>query len=198
MMDANNNQLDDIRRQWQEMQIDARRLEDTNRRLSVRLSAERASTQQQQLSRYFLRIGAIGVVLMPSLAYLLYHSISAPLWLAILYAIIGLALAAINFGFGVFVGKSNYISLPTCEAVAHARRVLLWQSRLRNIGIALAAIVLLPLLWYLYESSVEGVFIGGVIGGVVGGILGILQYRKKRKAMRRMLSELETDDTEDA
>jgi len=192
-MDAHDNELDEIRHQWQSLKVDRQRLEQANRRLSQRLSAERAVSKQKRLSNYYRRIGIASVIILPILAVPLYYIVGMPLWVSLLYAAVGIALGTMNLRFSMFISDTDYITMPTCDAMIHARRVLLWQARLRNLGIILATVVLVPIFMYLYALNNTSGLTGGIAGGAVGVAIGFALYCKKRRAARNMLSDLESD-----
>lgn len=184
-------QLDALRREWQDIKIDNQRLHDTNRRLTQQLASERAAGRQQRVARYYCILGLVSFVGLPVLAVMLREVLAAPVWLAVLYGAIGVCLAALNFGFGIFTGRSDYLSLPVTEAISHARRVLIWQARLRNVGVLLAVCVVVPIFAHLHLLGENSALAGAIIGIVIGLAIGTAMYLRNRRIVRRALRDLE-------
>lgn len=188
------NELDQIRQQWQSMKLNCERLEETNRQLSHKLSSRLAVTNQEKLASHYTIVGILSLILLPSLAFMLYYTLEAPIWLRCLYGGMGLPMGAIDLYFASFVKRCDYISMPTCEALAHARRVHLWIARLHSIGMAMATIVLVPLFFHLAKIDHEGVLVGGVAGLIIGLALGFCIYYRNRRLSKRILADLECEE----
>lgn len=187
------NNLDDIRREWQALSADTRKLAEANRILVARLAAEKATSKQQNLRRQYLAFAVVSFLLLPTLAYTgLYLLLDAPLWLCWLYAAGGLFFGVCDLCYARMIGSVDYIGLPTCEAVAHVSRLILWQARLRAMGIATAVVIVAPLFWFMYQMNKPDVLIGGAAGLVIGAVLGTLKYNSLRRIARRMLDDLES------
>lgn len=194
-MNPHDNELDDIRRQWQSIQTNQQRLESTNRQLMQRLSAERAGTKQHKLAGFYRGMGLTGIILLPVLGYMLYKSgMSIPLWMCILYGCTGIAIGILDILFASFVSRTDYIDMPVKEAIVHAHKVLLYQSRLRNAGMLLAAVVLVPIFFHFYNTGNNSVLIGAATGLVAGLAIGLTLNFRKRRMAKRMLADLENDD----
>ncbi|MDE6137480.1 MAG: hypothetical protein K2F97_08400, partial [Muribaculaceae bacterium] len=136
-------------------------------------------------------IGWVAILLMPFLAVVQLEQLEAPVWLCALYGGVGVVMGIIDLCFARFVDKTDYISMPVCDAVVHAQRVLLWQARLRSVGICLAAVVLVPLFFHIDRIGSRSVMYGAVAGLIIGVILGLRFYYAKRRAARKILSDLE-------
>lgn len=187
------NNLDEIRREWQALSADVNKLAEANKMLVAKLAAEKATSKQQILRRQYTIFAVISFLVLPVLAFVaLYGYLDAPLWLCLLYAAGGIVFGALDVWFVSMIGSVDYIDLPTSEAVAHASRMILWQARLRAVGIAAATVIILPLLWFMYRIDQPGVLVGGIAGLVIGGVLGTLKYRSLRRTARRMLADLES------
>lgn len=186
-----NNRLEDIRSQWQAMKVDGKRLEEANRKLSDRLAAERAGSRQRHLAARYRYAGILSMVLLPVLSVELHEVVDVPSWLCVLYAAVGVALGALNLGFSFFISNSDYLSLSTCDAVAHVRKVLLWQARLRSTGLALAAVVLVPLFVHFASLDDSILLVSTGVGLVLGAAIGMLIYSRNRRLARRIVAELE-------
>lgn len=189
-MEQNDKQLDDLRLQWQAMKIDNQRLEDTNRRLTQSLAAEKAESRQRKLALRYRISGILAIVLLPVLALQIYYDSIAPLWMAWLYGVVGCIMGILDLSFSFYISKDDYLQLPTCEAVRRASKVILWQARLLNLGFVLAFIVLVPLMAHFAFHSAAMV-VGGLIGLVLGLTIGLSIYQRNRRLARRMLSDLE-------
>lgn len=192
-MDAHeHDELEGLRSQWQSMKINCDRLEKTNEKLSRQLSAERAVSKQEKLARHYRRIGLLSFVLLPILSWPLREVVEVPVWMCVAYALAGVVFAVLDLSFSNFVQKSDYISLPTCEAIEHAARVLVWQARIHVAGIAVALIVIVPMFMHFYSIDTE-VMWGGVAGGVIGAAFGVYLCLRYRRMARRMLADLESE-----
>lgn len=191
-MDQQDKQLEDLRTQWQTMKLDNERLVDANRRLSQQLSAQRASDRQRTLARRYRVTGLVALVMLPLLAFQLHHVAEVPVWICVLYAVLGIVMGALNLWFSVYVGDKDFISRPTCEALEHVRKVLLWQARLRTAGMTIAFVVLAPLFAHFasLERNVE-LLVSTGIGLVCGLAIGLTVYRRNRRLAHRMLDDME-------
>lgn len=160
-----------------------------------RLSAERAGTKQHKLAGFYRGMGLTGIILLPVLGYMLYKSgMSIPLWMCILYGCTGIAIGILDILFASFVSRTDYIDMPVKEAIVHAHKVLLYQSRLRNAGMLLAAVVLVPLFFHFYNTGNNSVLIGAATGLIAGLAIGLTLNFRKRRMAKRMLADLENDD----
>ena len=190
-MNPENNQLDDLRLQWQALKIDNQRLEEANRKLSQKLAAEKAETRQRKLAGRYRFTGILGIFLLPMIAIEMYTVGLVPVWMCWLYGIVGFILGVLNVSFSFYISGNDYLTLPTCEAVRHATKVILWQSRLRNMGLILAALVVVPLIAHFALHLSAAILIGSIIGLCVGLTCGLSLYSRNRRLARRMLSDFE-------
>ena len=190
-MENHDTQFDEMRRQWQSMQLDNERLRKANERLTEELSAKRVSDRKHRLANDYRMLGWIALFLMPFLALLLPEQLDAPLWPGAPYGGVGIVMGIIDLCFARFVDKTDYISMPVCDAIVHAQRVLLWQARLRSVGICLAAIVLVPLFFHIDSMGMRSVMYGAIAGLIIGLVLGLRFYYSKRRAARKILEDLE-------
>lgn len=193
-MNAQDKELDDIRRQWQTMKLDNERLREANLKLSQQLSTQKACDKQRKLAAFYKRIGITSMVALPMLAFPLSYVLNAPLWLCLMYGGMGLVFGVMDLCFASFVEKTDYITMPVCEAMVHAQLVILWQARLRAIAMALAAVVLFPLFFHIDAMGERHVMYGAVVGLVIGLALGLLMYYDKRRMAKKMLADLECED----
>ncbi|MDE6270192.1 MAG: hypothetical protein K2M12_04975, partial [Muribaculaceae bacterium] len=111
-MNPENNQLDDLRQQWQALKIDNRRLEEANRKLSQKLSAEKAETRQRKLALRYRLTGVLGIIMLPLIALEMHADGMAPAWLCWLYGVVGFILGILNVSFSFFISGNDYLTLP--------------------------------------------------------------------------------------
>ena len=193
-MESHDNQFDSLRQQWQSMKIDNERLHQTNLRLSRQLAAQRAGTRQQKLAEHYRIIGITAIVLLPFLSLTLYDVLDTPVWICVLYAIVGIFLGSLNLWFSNYVNRTDYILLPTCEAIDHAARVLTYQSRLRIAGTCMAAVVILPMLLHFNNVGGLQLLVAGGVGLAAGAAIGLFIYYRNRRIARAMLDDLNSQD----
>ncbi|MDE6161486.1 MAG: hypothetical protein K2F77_07490 [Muribaculaceae bacterium] len=193
-MNTQENQFEALRQQWQSMKIDNDRLQATNLRLSQQLAAQRAGTRQQKLADHYRIIGIAAMLLLPFLSIALYDILDTPVWICTLYGVIGVIMGALNLWLSYYVTRTDYILMPTCEAIDHAARVLKYQSRLRIAGSSMAAVVLVPMLLHFNHIGGLGLLGAAGIGLAVGVCIGLSVYYRNRRIARAMLDDLHTQD----
>lgn len=185
--------LEQLRIEWQRIEIKSQMLSDENRRLTARLASQRISGHQKKLANNY-RTGYIGFAF-PVLALFLYKVIGCTIVIAIAYALYGLVLGTIQLRFRKFIKKADYMSLPTIEAVSHARRVVKYQRNMTIRSIIGALAILVPL---LYEFSFDSdILLGGIIGGIIGGIFGTIRCIDNFRHANAMLAEATAIDSDD-
>ncbi|MDE6453169.1 MAG: DUF4231 domain-containing protein [Muribaculaceae bacterium] len=193
-MEQQHTDLELLRSQWQSLDLDVRRLTDTNRRLMQKLAAERACSKQQRLALQYRISGIVAVVLLPVLATMMYQTLGVSELTAWIYAVGGAAIGIMNICFSYFIGRTDYITRSTCEAIEHAGRVLIWQSRMRIAGYTVAAVVLAPLFYHLSGMDSKSALVGGAIGLVIGLAIGLIIEHHRRRTARMMLADLESEE----
>lgn len=193
-MNTQENQFEALRQQWQSMKIDNDRLQATNLRLSQQLAAQRAGTRQQKLADHYRIIGIAAMALLPFLSIALHDILDTPVWICTLYGVIGVIMGALNLWLSYYVTRTDYILMPTCEAIAHAARVIKYQSRLRIAGTCMAAVVLVPMLLHFNHIGGTGLLGAAGIGLAVGVAVGLSVYYRNRRIARAMLNDLNSQD----
>lgn len=182
-------ELEELRNTWQALSIRVDRLERENRRMARRLCAERATGMQQRLASSYRRISVVGFLL-PLLAPLLVIELELGIWLGIVYAVYGIAIGVADLIFARYISKSDYISQPIVDAVAHAVRIRMWQRRLLLFGIAGGVPVLVLLFMSIIDDGNGSGLLGAIAGGIIGLAIGVVKERKYFKMSRQILAEL--------
>lgn len=184
--------LDNIKNEWKNLSVKDEWLTDKNRELASKLASERASNYQQKLSRSY-RIGFVGFAF-PFLAVTMRHAFDASIMLCVIYSLFGLAVGGYDLWFMHFISKSDYVSMPTVEAMSHASKVVKYQNRATVISILAMIMVLIPLFYEMCKFGDYSIVYGGVAGLIIGLILGIRKCIINHRNAKRMLSELKDID----
>ena len=178
--------LDDLKKQWQEMSAKLDKLDDANKQLSEQLSKSHVATYQETLSRR-IRLTSIVGFLLPLLSFVLYFEIHLPLWICILYAVYGLLMGAVWLWYSYFVGHVSLLSLPLKEAYQRAIKIKERQTQLRILGVVSGVIVLFLLGYYIDP----GLWIAFLIGAVLGLIVAIIKAISAARLARKMVESLQ-------
>ncbi|MDE6331600.1 MAG: hypothetical protein K2L80_03265 [Muribaculaceae bacterium] len=182
---------DDIRQNWQMLNRKVDALDERTRSLAIELRTTKSQTLQQRLSRRYRTQSFIGMllpVLSPTVVW-----VGLPVWVAVLYGIVGVVMAAIHMWFARFISRSDYKSMPVVDAMAHAAKILRMQIRIKKTGYLLGCIIVIPLLYEIWNLGQIDLFISAVTGGVIGGIFGLYKQRVNNRIARQLVETLEND-----
>ncbi len=186
-MENDNIDIYRLRKAWESMPVASERLEAENRRLAARLAAGKASSSQSELARSYdfaKRCAIVIIVLAPAL-----KLIGIPAWISVIYAVFGIIELFIVLRFRRFILSCNYGDMPIVTAIAHCVKIIRWRWRILAIGSAMAAAVLAPMMWYLFNHDL-GMFYAACVGGVIGLAVGIVKFRNQSRITARMLRNL--------
>lgn len=142
--------------------------------------AARRTTEQQKLSRIYLQMAIVGLM-MPNIAVMLQREIGMAPWLQSVYSLFGLIMAVVCFVMRCRIKSINYLSVPVAEAIEQISRLdrlqRLQQHISMTIGLAIAAL----LLFEFWENDDSYIFYAGVAGLVVGLTIGLtIRWRIRR------------------
>lgn len=184
--------LEQLRLQWQQLKLENLALSEQNRCLTNRLAKQNIRTHQQKLANNYRSLGTLGFIF-PLLAWMLYEVVHCSIGMAIAYSIYGIALGAVQHWFSHFVREADYISLPTVEAIAHARKVVRYQRNMTVASIICMVAVIVPLFYELSFMD-QSVIEGGIVGGIIGGAIGLMRCIKNFRHANAMLNEASSID----
>mgnify|MGYP001133483317 CR=1 FL=1 len=165
--------LDELKNKWQSVSIRSDVLKNDNRRMASKLAAGRAANAKDQLSTFYKRTAICGLCL-PALAPMLVTVLDLPVWVSVLYALLGLVMSLLNYNLARDIDKNDIMSQPVVTAISYTIRLRKRQRRLK-------AIVGLD-----DDSIVWGMLIGLVVSLPIA-------YKRGRKAMalsKQMQNEL--------
>lgn len=180
--------IEELKQQWNQLSVRVDRLEQENRRLAAELATGRAVSAQQKLVRRFMLHGFCGLIL-PLLAPLLVLVLNMPLWVAVLYALLGLVCMLIDFYLADSVRKRN---IAKDSVVENLQFIISLKKKQRQIQLVLIGVCLLFLAFAFYPFIKEepSIVIGAFIGAIIGATLGFLEYRRKIKLINEIIAEL--------
>lgn len=183
-----NDNLDELRHQWQRLTPASDALERTNRQLGERMAHAHVSSHQQLLARRIGRRSWLGILL-PALAPLLVVALNMPVWFAVVYAVFGIAIGVAMQRLSRYIKEKNLAEMPVAEALERAVRIRLWQTRLRTVDVFCCLLLLLGFGVILCEHNPD-MIPAVVIGAVCGFAYAIPTAIRNASLSRKMVEEL--------
>ena len=187
----NMDDLDTLKKQWQQLAARTQNLEEANLRLARQLARTKTTSLQERLANRITRMGWFGLIL-PVLAPLLYFELDLPWWLAIFYGLFGLVMSILSFVLGEYIRAERLTELPVAEAIARATKIKLRQRQVRIVGIILGA-VLIFLMAFMLPDSPERVpiIVGGSVGLAIGLAIGVHRSLVNARLAREIIRSVE-------
>jgi len=185
--------LDELKRKWQEMSARVDQLEETNLRLTECLAHSKVSSMQEQLADSVRRWGYVGFVL-PIIAPTLTIVLHLPLWYALLYAVFGLVSAFNSFMFAKYIMAESLAEQPVAQAVKRAIKIRIRQHR-RLISCFACAAILITIGAFLLPPGYmrTEVLIGGIVGLIIGLSIRIPRVMNDIRLAKNMVESLKED-----
>ncbi|WP_300911737.1 hypothetical protein [Muribaculum intestinale] len=181
--------LDELKKQWQELSQLTRNLEETNRRLSERMARSKVSSTQERLADTIWRWSFIGLVL-PVLAPLLHETADLPWWYCALYALFGVVFAAIWWNFANFIRSERLTDMPVAAAIERALIIKLRQQKIRATA-WICGIILIGTGGFLIPAGDRmPALIGGGIGLAAGLAIALPRVLANERMARSMVEDL--------
>ena len=180
--------LDQLKQQWQELNLRTDNLEVANRELSERLSRGHVTTTQQRLARDTRR-WSINGLLMIILAWPLTEICNMPWWVAVIYAVFGLIMAIVIRLLSRYIESERLVDLPVTEAYERACMIRRRQWYCRIVGIICGTMVLSMMFYYMYiHDEVEMLWASGA-GLVIGLIIGLFKAFYLNRMSRQLIDD---------
>lgn len=181
--------LEELKRQWKQLSARFDNLEETNRRLSERLSRCKVTSLQEQLAAVVGRWGWIGLAL-PVLSPMLYFDMNLPLWYCILYGVFGLVMMFLSLRFSRYVRSVPLTTLPVAEAIKRATLIKLRQTRMQLVGFVMAMLLIGTGGLLVPEAEREAAVIGAAVGMCIGLAISIPRCVANARLARKIVEEL--------
>lgn len=180
--------LEELKVQWNQLSVRVDRLEEENRRLASELATGRATSAQQRLASHYTKHALIGLLL-PLLAPMLVFVLDMPLWVAVLYGLLGLLCMAADLIFARYIRRSNFAILPVVNSLENMLKAKKYQRRMQIVFIIIGGIFLGGAFFPALEDE-PSVMIGALIGLIIGICCGLTLYFKKVRLINEILKEL--------
>lgn len=193
METVHDNSLEMLREQWRRMSIRADKLEAKNAELVRKLMAERATSVKERIVGRCRRQAVLGFVLIP-LGVAIYRSGQVSAIYAAIYAAFGLVMAVLGLMFARHIKATDFISLPTVEALREAVRIRTLQQRFRIFSWVAGAVLIGWFFVELWQPDRFASLIGGCVGLCIGLPIGISKEITNFRLTKQMVAELQADD----
>lgn len=181
--------LDELKKQWQELSQRTQNLEEANRRLSERMARSKVCSTQERLADTIWRWSLTGFVL-PVLAPLLHEAADLPWWYCGLYALFGVIFAAIWWNFANYIRAERLTDMPVAAAIERALIIKLRQQKIRTVA-WICGIIIIGIGGFLIPVEDRmPTLIGGAIGLIVGLAISLPRIIANERMARSMVDDL--------
>ena len=188
--------IEDLRRQWQEVNLRVDDLERRNRQLASELSNHKAVGLRQRLMRFRMRNMVLCLVFPFILVPMLIDSLGASWLFAATYIIFFWLMAVSNWVVWRSLSKIDISSATAGEAILNVYNVQRYVRYGRILGWSLAVPLLLWMFSIFYNIGDSGMIWGGWAGLLIGLAIGFCADYRQRKMLRELRLELELVGTD--
>lgn len=181
--------LDELKRQWQQLSQRTQNLEETNRRLSEQMARSKVTSTQERLADTIWRWSFVGLAL-PVLAPMLHEAAGLPWWFCAIYAVFGLVFSYAWWNFANFIRAKRLTDMPVKDAIERALTIKLKQQKIRLVALACVVILLACGGLILPDGSGEPALIGGGCGLIIGLAIAVPRIIANERMARSMIEDL--------
>ena len=186
----NNDNLDLLKEQWKHIADHTSNLEDANRRIAANLSTNKVTSIQDRLARRVSCHGYMGLIL-PALSPLVYYVLHLPWWIALFYALFGIAMSIASVMLAEYIRADNLTELPVAQAIRRACKIKVRQQKIRLSGIIAGCVLLVAMAITLPGGPErESIVFGGAVGLSIGLAIGLRIYVINTRLTRRLIKSL--------
>lgn len=190
--------IEDLRRQWQAVNLRVDDLERRNRQLTSELSRHKAVGLRQRLMRYRMRSTLICLALPLILAPVLINLHGTSWLFLVTYMLFFWIMAGSNFMIWRSLSRIDISSATTGEAILNVYNVHRYIRFGRVLGWSLAVPLLVWMFSIFYDVGDSGMIWGGWAGLLVGLAIGFCVDYRQRKMLRQLRLEIELACTDQA
>ncbi len=182
--------LEELKIQWQQMEVRVNELSEANKRLSEQLAKDKTVSLQTRLAKR-IRQHALAGLALPILAPSLYYILMMPLWICLVYAFFGILVMTINLDFASSIKNECLVELPVASAIRRAVQIKMGMERRVLLGIMLAIPLLITLAYALPEADRETILLGGAVGTIIGGAIGLRNFLTNHRLAKRLIESVQ-------
>lgn len=188
--------IDELKKQWQSMELRIEKLEEENHRLMSSISSNRvAGLRGRLLTRYCMMI--IVCIISPVWLFLLDNVFYVGQVANVCYALFFMITAVANGYVYYLIRKIDLSTMTIKEALTAATNVDIVRRRMKILGWVLAMPLLVILFYAFYEVGRDEIIYGAWVGLVIGAICGGIYERNTRQLIRQMRQTLAEELGED-
>ncbi len=190
------NNIEDLQRQWQAMELCVEDLERRNRILASRLNENRACGLRHKLMNYRKRSAILCIVAPLLLAPVLVRSLDASWYLYVVYTLFFWFMGLVNWIIYRRISRIDLSSATTGQALLYVYDVRRYVRYGRLAGWCFAIPVLVWIFSIFYEIGDPAIICGGWLGLLIGLAIGVCADYRQRRLLRQLRVELELCDSD--
>ncbi len=178
--------IDELRQNWNRMNLRVERLEEDNWLLRRERDMMGKVSMQSRLLRQCTVRTILSFVAIPILVPQLLTIFGCPLWYTLMYAVAFLIFGFMNNNERLMVKSIDLNTMPVSEVMRRVQGIE--QLRRHNMitGYIIAAIVLIPLFYFIYRINDRALIIGAWIGLVAGLSCGFFIKKRSDEMLKRI------------
>ena len=183
--------INELKDKWQQLSFDSDRLAADSDRVMSEIKAGKITSAQHRLAQNYKR-NALGGLCVTALAPFLVTTLHFQLWVAIVYGLFGLLMAALSYDFADNVAMTDYVSQPVVDAMRAVLAVRKRMARIRAVGIVLGCGVLASFFGEIFDKADSTLILSSCIGFTVGLVIGWLKYRHMKRLADELKAQVES------
>lgn len=187
--------IDELKKQWQSMELRVAQLEQDNRRLLSRISSDRTMGLRQKLMNRYRAMVAV-CVFSPVWISLMDNLYDISLWIDVCYTLFFLVMAVANGYVYMFIRRINHSTMSVKDALIAATNLEIMRRRLNILGYVLAIPLLAIMFYAFYEIGKPEIIYGAWTGLAIGCVCGLIYERKNRNLIKDLRQTLAAELSE--
>ena len=189
-------ELDELKKQWQQIELRIDKVEEANHRLTERLKKNKATNAKQRLTTQF-GVKLLFCIISPLWMVLFASQVEVRTELYISYMVFFVIMAISMAYVWNKLRTMNYMKMSIKEALIAVYDMERLYRRVGWVGIITGAPLIVFMLMEIHKLEIPEAVYGAWVGLIVGAIVGLIskiRYRRLLKEMRQALEEEIGDD----
>jgi len=184
--------IDDLKRRWQQAAADTSALDRVNRQLGDRLAQGKVTSLQENLASRIRRMRWVGLFVI-LYSPVVYFTLPVSPAACIIYALFGAVMTVLHQLLADYIGEHQLVDMPVADAIRRAVKIKVYQTRMRVVGICFGTVVVLSLVMCLVAAEQQAALLGAAVGLCLGLCIGIPRCVRNARMARRLIESLSTD-----